>query len=105
MAVTNDASGRSTAPVAWVSGGASGIGLGVVKRLVERGYNVTIVDLNEESGHRVAEQLGEGVMFVKANVADYEEQASTFVETWTRWGRLDVVYANAVSALLRLIRR
>ena len=73
------------------------MGLAVVQRLIELGYKVAIVDFNQENGEKVAGQLGEEVTFLKADVADYEQQASTFVETWKRWGRLDVVYANAVS--------
>jgi len=47
--------------VALVTGGASGIGLGVVKALAQAGAWVAICDLNEEVGKHVEEELlGQG---------------------------------------------
>ena len=41
-----------------VSGGASGIGKGIVSRLHEEGANVIIADNNVIEGQRLAEELG-----------------------------------------------
>jgi 15-hydroxyprostaglandin dehydrogenase (NAD) len=49
----------------------------------------------EDRGKSVEQRLGDKVLFLRANVAIYEEQAATFVQTWKKWGRLDFVYANA----------
>lgn len=68
---------------------ASGMGLAVTERLVSQGWNVTIMDLNEEAGHEVAERLGHQVLFLKADVTSYEEQGEVFRRTWERWGRLN----------------
>jgi 15-hydroxyprostaglandin dehydrogenase (NAD) len=65
------------------------MGVAVVKHLVEEGWNVTIVDIDQKLGLEVASQLGDQILFVRANVADYEQQASAFEATWARWGRLD----------------
>lgn len=86
----------SSAPVALITGAASGMGLSVTKRLIERGYNVAMVDLNAEAGFKLAQELGQQAVFIKANISDYEEQASAFAETWSKWHRLDFVFANAV---------
>lgn len=51
-----------------VTGGASGLGEGTARRLADEGAKVTIFDLNEERGHKVASEIG-GV-FYKVNVAD-----------------------------------
>jgi NAD(P)-dependent dehydrogenase (short-subunit alcohol dehydrogenase family) len=57
-----------------VTGGASGLGLGSVKRLVESGArHVTIADLPSSGGAAIAEQLGERVTFVAADVRNSEE--------------------------------
>ncbi|XP_014556511.1 hypothetical protein COCVIDRAFT_26708 [Bipolaris victoriae FI3] len=85
----------SSAQVALVTGGASGMGLSVVKHLVEQGWNVMIVDYNEESGQKVARELGDKVFFTNADVSDYDQQAKAFVATWKQWSRLDFVFANA----------
>jgi len=51
-----------------VTGGASGLGEGTARTLAEKGVKVGIFDLNEERGHKVADEIG-GV-FAKVNVAD-----------------------------------
>ncbi len=56
--------------VALVTGGASGLGEATVRRLVAAGAKAVIVDLNDERGQALAEELGEGVVYVKTNVAD-----------------------------------
>jgi 15-hydroxyprostaglandin dehydrogenase (NAD) len=71
------------------------MGLGVVERLHELGWNVSIVDFNEKAGHEVTQRLGDKTFFVKANVIVYEEQAAAFAATFSHWGRIDFVYANA----------
>ena len=53
-----------------VSGGASGLGMAVVKRLSLLGANVTVFDLNEKEGEKVAQKFSSH--FVKVNVADYD---------------------------------
>lgn len=71
------------------------MGLSVVKHLVEQGWNVMIVDYNKEGGHKIAQDLGDKVLFTHADVSDYDQQAKAFVATWKQWSRLDFVFANA----------
>lgn len=94
MATNGDS--RAPASVALITGAASGMGLSVCKRLIERGYNVAMIDMNTEAGSKLAEGFGEQAIFVKANVSNYEEQAKAFAETWSKWHRIDFVFANAV---------
>ncbi|KIW80062.1 hypothetical protein Z517_06677 [Fonsecaea pedrosoi CBS 271.37] len=82
-------------PVCIITGGASGMGLAVAEHLWQLGWNVTIIDVNEESGKEIAAAHGDSALFFKANVADYEELSVTFAKTWDRWGRLDAVFGNA----------
>jgi NAD(P)-dependent dehydrogenase (short-subunit alcohol dehydrogenase family) len=55
---------------ALVSGGASGLGLAVARRLHEAGAIVVIVDLPTSNGSAVAESLGDGIVFAPADVTD-----------------------------------
>lgn len=54
-----------------VTGGASGIGEACARRFAKAGAKVAIIDMNEEAGAKVAQDLG-GI-FAKANVADEAE--------------------------------
>jgi len=55
-----------------VTGGASGLGLATVKRLLEAGASVVLVDLSSSAGAEVAAELGEDVRFAPADVRDPE---------------------------------
>jgi len=55
-----------------VSGGASGLGAGVVRKLSGLGANVVIADINTESGEKMATDLGEIGRFVKTDVTSEE---------------------------------
>ncbi|ACU53665.1 short-chain dehydrogenase/reductase SDR [Acidimicrobium ferrooxidans DSM 10331] len=59
-----------------VTGGASGLGLGVAERLIGRGAHVVIVDRNAEAGAAVAARLS--AEFVEADVTDEEQLARAF---------------------------
>jgi len=56
--------------VAVVTGGASGLGLATVKELHAHGGKAVIIDLPSSNGEAVAKELGEGVVFVAADVTD-----------------------------------
>jgi NAD(P)-dependent dehydrogenase (short-subunit alcohol dehydrogenase family) len=62
---------------ALVAGGASGLGEATARELSARGARVAIVDLNEERGPRLAEELGG--LFTAADVTD-EERVSAAIE-------------------------
>jgi len=60
-----------------VTGGAMGIGLGIVSRLAEAGANVLIADLDEKEGEKSAD--GKRVKFLKTDVSK-EEDVKKMVE-------------------------
>lgn len=62
-----------------VTGGASGIGLAAVERLLDDGWPVAVIDQNEEALSDVQEELsGEDVMFLPADVTDEDLVAEAF---------------------------
>jgi NAD(P)-dependent dehydrogenase (short-subunit alcohol dehydrogenase family) len=56
--------------VAVVTGGASGLGLATTRALLADGARVVVIDLPSSNGEAVAEELGDRVRFVAADVTD-----------------------------------
>jgi NAD(P)-dependent dehydrogenase (short-subunit alcohol dehydrogenase family) len=76
--------------VAVVTGGASGIGLAIVRRLVEEGGRAVVGDINPESLDRVAAEFGDAVVPAQVDVRD-ESQVEAMVGTAVgHFGRLDL---------------
>jgi len=61
--------------IAFVTGGASGLGLATALRLGRAGARVLIADLNEEGGKSAQAELGDNGLFVATDVTD--EQSVT----------------------------
>ena len=55
---------------ALVTGGASGLGEGVVRLLSAHGASVTIIDLESSKGAQLAQELGPRVTFASCDVTD-----------------------------------
>lgn len=53
-----------------VTGGASGLGLATVERVIAAGGHATIIDLPTSAGAEIAERLGERAQFAPADVTD-----------------------------------
>ncbi|MEU3900900.1 SDR family NAD(P)-dependent oxidoreductase [Streptomyces sp. NPDC045251] len=78
-----------------VTGGASGIGGAVTRLFVARGARVVVVDLQEEAGRAIAEELGDAVVFLKGDVSDRKVAATAVATAVDRFGSLDVLVNNA----------
>jgi NAD(P)-dependent dehydrogenase (short-subunit alcohol dehydrogenase family) len=81
--------------VAVITGGASGIGAGTVRRFVDEGAKVLITDLDEEKGNALADELGDNTAFFRTDVSKEEDVAAMIAEATDRWGSLDCLYNNA----------
>ena len=81
--------------VAIVTGGASGLGQGIVEKFVEAGADVVIADVNDDTGEGVAAQCGVRAWFRHADVADAADVESLVQATVDRFGGLDVMVNNA----------
>ena len=82
-----------------VTGGASGIGLAVVSRLLEDGWPVAVIDFNAEALVQAENDLeGENVIFVQADVTDDDEVASAFDEIVDRLGLIGGLVNSAAVA-------
>jgi NAD(P)-dependent dehydrogenase (short-subunit alcohol dehydrogenase family) len=59
--------------VVLVTGGASGLGGATARRLVAAGARAVVVDLDEAKGKAMAEELGGGSLFARADVTSADE--------------------------------
>jgi NAD(P)-dependent dehydrogenase (short-subunit alcohol dehydrogenase family) len=82
--------------VALVTGAARGIGLETARLLYKRGARVVLVDVDPEATARAArQQLGGRAIGLGADVTDSGAMQDAVAETIERFGRLDIVVANA----------
>lgn len=86
-----------TGKVAFITGGASGIGLGMARAFLAEGMKVMIADWNEEHivQARAALAGNNAVRFVKANVADRDNLRAAAEETLDAFGAIHVLCNNA----------
>ncbi|QIC76315.1 3-hydroxyacyl-CoA dehydrogenase [Acinetobacter indicus] len=72
-----------------VTGGASGLGAATAQYLVEQGANVILVDMNQELGTQMAQQLGEKAQFKVLDVTDEAAVEQFFAEIEQHYGQLN----------------
>ncbi len=88
--------------VAIVTGGASGIGRGIVERFVAEGSRVVIADIETDRGGELAATLGRDALFRRTDVSDPEQVGELVATTVEKFGGLHVMVNNAgISSPLR----
>ncbi|THF81617.1 SDR family oxidoreductase [Cohnella fermenti] len=106
--------GRLRGKVALVTGGASGIGLATAIRMAEEGAKVAILGRDEQELKQASERIvkaaavaateaGDGTaeagesrcMTVLADIANERQVKEAMESIGKRWGRLDILFANA----------
>ena len=78
-----------------VSGGASGLGAAVARRVAAAGGRVTLIDLNAELGEALAQELGDGAAFESGDVSDEARIDDVFANAVRRNGNVDLVVSCA----------
>jgi len=81
--------------VAFVTGGAGGIGGAVARSLAAQGACVVACDLDEEGAREVAESLTQPGIAARADVTDEDEVADAYRRAVLEYGGVDVVVSNA----------
>jgi NAD(P)-dependent dehydrogenase (short-subunit alcohol dehydrogenase family) len=81
--------------VAIVTGGAGGIGRGIVARFAAEGARVVIADLNADAGKSLAESLGPAAVFRAVDVADPDDVRGLVEFALATFGGLHVMVNNA----------
>ncbi|NTW83256.1 MAG: SDR family oxidoreductase [Chlorobiaceae bacterium] len=79
-----------------ITGASSGIGEATARRAAEAGYRVVLAARNTKRLKHLEEELGEErALAVTCDVADWNSQQNMLKKTLDRFGRTDVVFANA----------
>ena len=81
--------------VAVVTGGASGIGRGIVERFLAEGAKVVIADVQDELGATVASKWGSEALFRHVDVADQAQVGDLVGVAVETFGGLHVMVNNA----------
>jgi rhamnulose-1-phosphate aldolase/alcohol dehydrogenase len=81
--------------VAFVTGGAGGIGGAVARALAAKGACVAVADLDADGAARVAQELDTGGQAVHLDVTDETAVVAAYRETILAYGGVDVVVSNA----------
>jgi len=86
--------------IAFITGGAGGIGSETARLLAEQGAHVVLADLNLEGARKVADEInakyGEGRAFpVKVDVTSEEMVAEAYRATSLQYGGVDIIVNNA----------
>lgn len=84
--------------VAVVTGGASGIGLGIARALIDRDVHVVLADIEEESVTRAAAELGHErvrTVPVRCDVSDRTSVEALADRAWEEFGHVDIAINNA----------
>ncbi|MFK7843297.1 MAG: SDR family NAD(P)-dependent oxidoreductase [Sphingorhabdus sp.] len=86
---------RLTGKTAMVTGGARGIGEGIVRRFVAEGANVLITDVLETEGQQLASELGDKTAFASLDVTSSEAWNRALTIAEEKFGQLDILVNNA----------
>jgi NAD(P)-dependent dehydrogenase (short-subunit alcohol dehydrogenase family) len=84
--------------VAFITGGAGGIGEGCARSLARFGADIVIADIDSDNGARVAgaiRELGRKALFIDTDVTHVEQIEAAVAQAAKHFGRLDILVNNA----------
>lgn len=84
---------RLAGKIALVTGGARGIGEGIVRRFVQEGAKVMITDVLDAEGQALAQELGQA--YTHLDVTSRTEWDTAISATEAQFGKLDCLVNNA----------
>jgi NAD(P)-dependent dehydrogenase (short-subunit alcohol dehydrogenase family) len=87
---------------AFVTGGASGIGLGIAKALLGAGMNIVVADIRDDHLAEAKEELGspDKILAIKLDVTDRDDFAKAADAAEDRFGKIHILCNNAGVAVV-----
>jgi 3-hydroxyacyl-CoA dehydrogenase / 3-hydroxy-2-methylbutyryl-CoA dehydrogenase len=76
--------------VAVITGGASGLGEATARKFIQCGGKVSILDMQEEKGRRLSEELGDGTIFCLTDVTEEQSVQQAMAKTVDSFGGVHV---------------
>uniref|UniRef100_A0A0C9REC8 Scu_1 protein n=1 Tax=Fopius arisanus TaxID=64838 RepID=A0A0C9REC8_9HYME len=81
--------------VAFITGGASGIGKAVAEMIIAHGGQVVLADIDDETGKAVVEEMGPNALYVHADVLSEDEIRKALQITQSEFGKINVLINSA----------
>lgn len=82
--------------VAFVTGGASGIGAATVREFIHKNIKVGFLDMDGAKGKELAKDFSEEqVLFIEGDVSKVSDIRSAIEKTVEAFGHLNIIFANA----------
>jgi NAD(P)-dependent dehydrogenase (short-subunit alcohol dehydrogenase family) len=75
---------------ALVTGGVSGLGLAVARKIVDAGGQAVLLDINDEAGAAVVTELGDAVSYIRTDVSSEQEVKDAVSAAVERMGLINV---------------
>jgi len=86
---------RLEGKVAIITGGASGIGEGIVRLFTKHGARVIIADIADETGKILAESLSPPATYVHCDVSKEQDVSAAVDLAMEKYAQLDIMFNNA----------
>jgi NAD(P)-dependent dehydrogenase (short-subunit alcohol dehydrogenase family) len=87
--------GKLKDKVAVVTGGSSGIGLGIARRFAEEGAKVAITGRNQATIDKALEEIGPNGIGVQGDVSKLDDLTRVYQTVEKKFGKIDTLVVNA----------
>ena len=88
-------SGKLNGKIAVITGGSSGIGLGIAKRFVEEGANVVITGRNQKAIDKALSEIGANGIGIRGDVSSLNDLTRIYHTVEDQFGKIDTLIVNA----------
>jgi 2-keto-3-deoxy-L-fuconate dehydrogenase len=82
--------------VAFVTGGASGIGAATIDLFIKNNIKVGFIDINQSAGKKLVKSFSnDDIIFIEGDVSKVADIRYAIQQTVEKFGHLDIIFANA----------